>query len=322
MPYESVGDTKLWILFIALVLGLLALDLIIFERGAKEVKTKSAVLESLAWIGLACIFNAGLYVWFGPQKALEFTAAYLLEKSLSVDNLFVFLTVLSYFAVPPAQQHRVLFFGVLGAIVLRGIFIGLGAVLLTQFAWITYVFGGILLFTGVRMLFKDIQKLEPDKNPVFRLLKRVLPLVTQYHEGAFTIVENGKRFFTPLFMVLVFIEITDLVFAVDSIPAVYAVSPDPFIVFTSNIFAILGLRSLFFLLAGSLDKFHRLQIGLALVLLFVGGKMMAGEALRISTAVSLGVVAFLIGGSVLASLLWPRPKSTPSAAGSPSESKP
>lgn len=294
--------------FTAFVLAMLALDLGVFHRKAHEVRFKEAITWSVVWISLAMAFNVGVYYWFGKQAALEFATAYVIEKALSVDNIFVFLIIFSYFKVPPAYQHRVLFWGIVGALMMRAVFIFLGAVLLAKFHWIIYIFGGFLVLTGVKMLIKKDEEISPDRNPVYRIFKRIIPSVADYRGSAFTVIENGKRYATPLLLVLVIVEITDLIFAVDSIPAVFAVTRDPFIVFTSNIFAILGLRALFFLLAGVMDKFHRLKIGLALVLVFVGTKMAIMDIYKIPIGVSLGVVAMLIGGSIIISLIWPKAK--------------
>ena len=294
--------------FTAFVLAMLALDLGVFHRKAHEVRFKEAITWSVVWISLAMAFNVGVYYWFGKQAALEFATAYVIEKALSVDNIFVFLIIFSYFKVPPAYQHRVLFWGIVGALMMRAVFIFLGAVLLAKFHWIIYIFGGFLVLTGVKMLIKKDEEISPDRNPVYRIFKRIIPSVADYRGSAFTVIENGRRYATPLLLVLVIVEITDLIFAVDSIPAVFAVTRDPFIVFTSNIFAILGLRALFFLLAGVMDKFHRLKIGLALVLVFVGTKMAIMDIYKIPIGVSLGVVAMLIGGSIIISLIWPKAK--------------
>jgi len=308
MEFQTIGTPGMFAGFTAFVLAMLALDLGVFHRKAHEVRFKEAITWSVVWISLAMAFNVGVYYWFGKQAALEFATAYVIEKALSVDNIFVFLIIFSYFKVPPAYQHRVLFWGIVGALMMRAVFIFLGAVLLAKFHWIIYIFGGFLVLTGVKMLIKKDEEISPDRNPVYRIFKRIIPSVADYRGSAFTVIENGKRYATPLLLVLVIVEITDLIFAVDSIPAVFAVTRDPFIVFTSNIFAILGLRALFFLLAGVMDKFHRLKIGLALVLVFVGTKMAIMDIYKIPIGVSLGVVAMLIGGSIIISLIWPKAK--------------
>jgi len=308
MELQTIGTPGMFAGFTAFVLAMLALDLGVFHRKAHEVRFKEAITWSVVWVSLAIAFNVGVYNWFGKQAALEFATAYVIEKALSVDNIFVFLIIFSYFKVPPAYQHRVLFWGIVGALIMRAIFIFLGAVLLAKFHWIIYIFGGFLVLTGVKMLVKKDEAIAPDRNPVYRIFKRIIPSVAEYRGSAFTVIENGKRYATPLLLVLVMVEITDLIFAVDSIPAVFAVTSDPFIVFSSNIFAILGLRALFFLLAGVMDKFHRLKIGLALVLVFVGTKMAIMDIYKIPIGVSLGVVAMLIGGSIIISLLRPLAK--------------
>ena len=302
MDLETVGTPWLWFGFTAFVLALLALDLGLFHRKAHEVKFKEALGWSVVWVGLALAFNAGVWWWFGPTKGLEFLTGYLIEKALSVDNIFVFLVIFSYFAVPKEYQHRVLFWGILGALVMRAIFIVAGAALLAAFHWVIYVFGGILLLTGVKMLRQNQGELHPERNPIFRLFRRLVPSVAEYHGARFTVVRDGRRFATPLLAVLVAVEATDLVFAVDSIPAVFAVTQDPFIVYTSNIFAILGLRAMYFLLAGVMDRFRYLKLGLATVLVFVGAKMMLADVYKIPVAVSLLVVAGILATSVIASL--------------------
>jgi tellurite resistance protein TerC len=303
MGLDGVGSPVMWGGFVAFIVVMLVLDLLVFHRKAHEVSLKEALGWSIFWIGLAVAFNVAVYHWYGAQKALEFTTGYLIEKALSVDNIFVFLVVFKFFAVPAAYQHRVLFYGILGALAMRALFILLGAALLAQFHWLIYVFGGILLITGARMLARQDEQIHPERNPICKFVSQWVPMTRTYHGEKFTAVENGYRVATPLFLVLVTIEATDLVFAVDSIPAVFAVTRDPFIVFTSNIFAILGLRALFFLLAGIMGRFHLLKVGLALVLLFVGTKMVIVEWYKIPIATSLAVVGALIGGSVMASIL-------------------
>jgi len=305
MGIESIGTPLLWVGFTVFVLAMLALDLGVFHRRAHAVHVREALLWTLVWISLAMIFNVGVYFWFGSERALEFLTGYVIEKALSVDNIFVFLVIFSYFAVPAALQHRVLFWGILGALVMRAIFIFLGAALLQQFHWVMYVFGAFLLFTGVKLLLQRGSEVHPERNPLFRLFRRMVPSVSDYRGSHFTVVEAGKRYATPLLLVLVAIEATDLVFAVDSIPAVFAITRDPFIVYTSNIFAILGLRALYFALAGVMGRFHYLRVGLALVLAFVGAKMMLTDLYKIPIVASLAVVAALLAGSVVASLIRP-----------------
>jgi len=305
MGIESIGTPLLWVGFTVFVLAMLALDLGVFHRRAHAVHVREALLWTLVWISLAMIFNVGVYFWFGSERALEFLTGYVIEKALSVDNIFVFLVIFSYFAVPAALQHRVLFWGILGASVMRAIFIFLGAALLQQFHWVMYVFGAFLLFTGVKLLLQRGSEVHPERNPLFQLFRRMVPSVSDYRGSHFTVVEAGKRYATPLLLVLVAIEATDLVFAVDSIPAVFAITRDPFIVYTSNIFAILGLRALYFALAGVMGRFHYLRVGLALVLAFVGAKMMLTDLYKIPIVASLAVVAALLAGSVMASLIRP-----------------
>jgi tellurite resistance protein TerC len=316
MGVESIGTPALWIGFSAIVLSMLALDLGVFHRQAHVVTIPEALTWSLVWIAVSLLFNLGVYHWFGTQHALEFLTGYLIEKALSVDNIFVFVVIFSYFAVPPALHHRVLFWGIFGALVMRAIFIGLGTALLQRFHWIMYVFGAFLVFTGFKLLVQKDTEFEPERNLLFRLFRRLVPTVPDYQGAHFFVVRDGRRYATPLLLVLVAVETTDLVFAVDSIPAIFAVTSDPFIVYTSNIFAILGLRALYFLLAGVIDRFHYLKVGLALVLAFVGVKMLIAEVYKIPIGVSLAVVATLIGISVLVSLL--RPRREPEAQG-PSE---
>jgi tellurite resistance protein TerC len=300
---QSVGSPALWAGFTAFVLGMLALDLGVFHRKAHEVRIREALGWTAFWISLALIFNGLVYVWFGSERALEFLTGYLIEKALSVDNIFVFIVIFSAFSVPPKFQHRALFWGILGALMMRAIFIFLGAALLQRFHWISYVFGAFLVFTGIKLMLQQGTEVDPRRNPLFRLFRRTVPSIDEYRDGHFTVVEQGKRYATPLLLVLVAIEATDIVFAVDSIPAIFAVTADPFIVYTSNIFAILGLRALYFALAGIMGKFTYLKVGLSLVLAFVGVKMLVAGFFEIPIAISLGVIALLLGGSIVASLL-------------------
>ena len=296
-------DLGLWIVFNIFVLGMLAIDLGVFHRKAHAVTTKEATTWCFVWVTLALLFNAGIHIWLGPEKALEFFTGYLIEYSLSVDNIFVFIIILSYFAVPAAYQHRVLFWGILGALIMRGVFIGAGALLLQHFHWVIYVFGGFLVFTGIKMLIKEETSVHPEDNPVIKVLRRLMPLSPQYEGQRFFIKRNGNWAATPLFVVLLVVESTDLIFAVDSVPAIFAVSSDPFIVYTSNVFAILGLRSLYFLLAGVMGLFVYLRYGLGIVLGFVGIKMLLVDIYKIPIGVSLGVVAGILTLSVVVSLL-------------------
>lgn len=307
MGLESVGTPVMWVGFTAFVLAMLALDLGVFHRKAHEVSVREALIWSAVWISLALAFNALVYVWFGRERALEFLAGYVIEKALSVDNLFVFLVIFSYFAVPAKLQHRVLFWGIVGAIIMRVIFILMGAALLQRFHFVMYLFGAFLVFTGIKLLAHRGADVHPERNPVLRLMRRVMPSVSDYRGAKFFVREHGRRYATPLFLVLVVIEATDVVFAVDSIPAVFAVTRDPFIVFTSNIFAVLGLRALYFALSGMMQKFHYLKVGLGLVLTFVGLKMLIADVYKLPIALSLGVIALLLAGSIVASLLRPGP---------------
>jgi tellurite resistance protein TerC len=306
MP-DTIGTPPLWLGFTLLVLAMLALDLGVFHRRAHVIASREALGWSVVWIALSLAFNAGVWHWFGPARGMEFLTGYLIEKALSVDNIFVFLVIFSYFAVPREYQHRVLFWGILGAIVSRVIFILAGAALLHAFHPVIYAFGGLLVFTGIRLLRSRDHEIHPERNPALLLARRVLPVTPGYQGQRFWVRAGGRLFATPLLLVLVVIEATDLVFAVDSIPAIFAITDDPFIVFTSNIFAILGLRALFFLLADVMRRFHYLQVGLGLVLVFVGLKMLASDLYRIPTSISLGVVALLLAGSIAASLLLPAP---------------
>jgi tellurite resistance protein TerC len=306
MELETIGTPALWAGFILFVLTLLAIDLGVFHRTAHEVGVKEASIWSAVWIGLALGFNGLVVHWFGPQRGLEFLTGYLIEKALAVDNIFVLYAIFAYFAVPAVHQHRVLFWGILGALLMRAIFILAGAALIQQFHWVMYVFGAILVATAVKLFLLDDDGIHPERNPVFRLMKRFIRSVPEYHGSRFTIVKQAKRYATPLLIVLILIEWTDLVFAVDSIPAIFAVTSDPFIVFTSNIFAILGLRSLFFVLAGVIGSFHLLKPALAAVLGFVGTKMLVADLYTVSIGLSLGVVAALIAVGVVGSLLFPK----------------
>ena len=297
----------LWVGFNVFVLAMLALDLGVFHRKAHVVSFREAVAWTIAWVTLAMLFNFGIWHFMGPQKALEFTTGYVIEYSLSVDNIFVFAMLFSYFAVPATYQHRVLFWGILGALVMRAIMIVAGTVLITKFAWIIYVFGAFLILTGLKMIFKKEEEMHPERNPVVRWFKRLMPVTSDYRGAKFFVRENGIRMATPLFVVLLLVEVSDVIFAVDSIPAIFAVTKDPFIVYTSNVFAILGLRSLYFALAGVLDKFHYLKIGLGVVLSFVGVKMLLGHTpWKIDTLLSLGVIVLILATSVVWSLLKPK----------------
>jgi tellurite resistance protein TerC len=303
---QTVGTPALWIGFIAFVLLMVLLDLVLFHRKAHEVSIREALLWTFIWVSLALAFNVGVYYMFGTDRALEYLAGYLIEKALSVDNLFVFLVIFSYFSVPAAYQHRVLLWGILGALVMRALFIVVGAALIQTFHWIIYVFGAFLVYTGIKLLLRRAESMDPEDNPVLKFFRRFVRSVPDYRGERFSVIEAGRRHATPLLMVLVVIEGTDVMFAVDSIPAVFAVTRDPFIVFTSNIFAILGLRALFFVLAGMMNRFHYLKAGLGLVLGFVGVKMLVSGFLHIPISVSLGVISLLLAGSIVASILRPK----------------
>lgn len=297
----------LWGGFGTFVLIMLALDFGVFHRQARVVDVKEALRWSAMWIALALLFNLGVYLWYSPDAALAFLTGYVLEKSLSVDNLFVFLMILSYFSVPLVYQHKVLFWGILGALIMRGLMIAVGTALIQMFHWVLYLFGGFLVLTGVKMALQRHGEIHPEQNPVVRLFTRFMPVTTVYHAERFFVRLDGRWFATPLFIVLLVVEVTDVVFALDSIPAVLAVTTDPFIVFTSNVFAILGLRSLFFALSGLMGLFHYLRYGLAVVLVFIGAKMLLAEVWHIPVYIALAVVAGVLGLSVLASLVYPGP---------------
>ncbi len=303
----SVGTPVLWIGFLVFVFAMLALDLGVFNRSAHQVSMREALAWSVVWISMALVFNGLIWHWFGRQRALEFLTGYLIEKALSVDNLFVFLVIFSFFAVPGRLQHRVLFWGILGALVMRGLFIGVGAALIHAFHWIMYVFGAFLVYTGFKLFRDQGVEVHPEHNPVVKLFRRFVRSVSNYREASFFVREDGRWSATPLLLVLLVVEATDIVFAVDSIPAIFAITQDPYIVFTSNIFAILGLRALYFLLAASMGKFRFLKFGLSFVLVFVGAKMLGEKYYDVPIGVSLAVVALLLGGSVVASFLYPEP---------------
>ncbi len=291
-----------WAATIAVIVSMLLADLFVFHRNAHEVSMREAAATSAVWISLGLSF-AGVIAWaWGATAAGEYLAGYLIEKSLSVDNIFVFALLLSYFAVPKENQHRVLFWGVLGALVFRAIFIAAGATLLETFSWTSYVFGAFLVLTGVKMVRHDGGEVHPDRNPVLRALRRLVPLTNEYHGQRFFVKDGVRRLATPMLAVLVAIETTDVLFAVDSIPAIFAVTDEPFLVFTSNAFAILGLRALYFLLAGMMSRFVYLKLGLAAVLVFVGVKMLVSGVFHLPVWASLLVIASVLATSVVASL--------------------
>ncbi len=311
------GSIWLWVGFNAFVLAMLALDLGVFHRHAHVVSIKEASIWSVVWISLALVFNGLIFLFWDQirpgsgytnnEAGLAFLTGYLIEKSLSVDNIFVFVLIFSTFAVPAAYQHRVLFWGIIGALVMRGVMIAVGATLIKEFHWVIYLFGAFLIFTGVRMAFHKSDAIHPENNPVIRLFRRLFPVTQGYEQDRFFVRRAGVLMATPLLLVLIMVETTDLIFAVDSIPAIFAVTQDPFLVYTSNVFAILGLRSLYFVLAGVVHKFHYLKLGLSVVLSFVGVKMLLTDtAFKIPTGLSLGVIAAVLAVAVAASVVRSR----------------
>ncbi|MCG3118559.1 MAG: putative membrane-bound redox modulator Alx [bacterium] len=300
------NELLLWIGFNVFVLAMLALDLGVFHRKAHEVKVKEALWWSAVWIALALTFNAGIYFFRGEEAALEFLTGYLLEKALSVDNIFVFIMIFAYFRVPALYQHKVLFWGILGALIMRAIFIATGITLLQHFHWVIYIFGAFLIITGIKLAMQQDKEVHPEKNPVLKLFQRFMPVTKNFEGDKFFVKRDGRRFATPLLVVLLIVETTDVVFALDSIPAILAITTDPFIVYTSNVFAILGLRALYFALAGIMQMFHYLSYGLAAILVFVGIKMMIMDFYKLPIAVSLGVVAGILAIAVILSLVRPR----------------
>lgn len=312
---ESVATWWMWAGFGVFVIAMLSVDMLLLGRkGSHKVGAKEALIWSLVWFTMALLFGAGLWAWLdysvgraiADTKAMEYLTGYLLEKTLAMDNIFVFVMIFSYFAVPQEFQKRILLYGVLGAIILRAIMIALGAWLITQFHWVLYIFGAFLLITGIKMFIFADHAPNLAKNPLLKWLKNHLRITDEYHGEKFWIMQNGVRWFTPMFLVLVLIEFSDVIFAMDSIPAIFAITSDPFIVFTSNIFAILGLRALYFLLADMANRFHLLKFGLAVVLMFVGTKMLIVDWYKIPVAISLAVVITLLGTSILLSLMSTR----------------
>lgn len=293
----------LWVGFNAFVILMLALDLGVFHRKSHEVSIKEALTWTAVWITISLLFNFFIYKYLGEQKAVEFLTGYLIEKSLSVDNIFVIILIFSYFQVPAAYQHKVLFYGILGALVMRAGFIFAGIELIHRFHWLIYAFGGFLVFTGIKMLTSGDSKIDPENNLFTKLVRMVLPVTGKFHEDKFFIKQTGHIWATPLFLVVILVEGTDLIFAMDSIPAILAISDDPFIVYTSNVFAILGLRSLYFALAGAEKYFRYLKIGLAAILIFVGLKMAIADIYKIPISISLIVIASLLVISMVASVL-------------------
>ncbi len=297
------GELYLWIGFNIFVLVMLALDLGVFHRKAHVVSFREAIAWSVVWVALALLFNLGIYFWSGSQRAVEFLTGYLIEKSLSVDNIFVFLMIFTYFRVPGQYQHKVLFWGIIGALVMRAAFIFAGVALIKQLHWIIYIFGAFLVYTGVKMVTGHGKEIHPERNPVLKLFRRFMPVTADYVEDRFFVKQDGLRHATPLFIVLLVVETTDVIFAVDSIPAILAITLDTFIVYSSNVFAILGLRALYFALAGLIQLFQYLHYGLSGILVFVGTKMLISDYYKIPIWISLGVVLSLLVVSVLASLL-------------------
>ena len=291
-----------WATVVGVIIAMLLVDLLVFHKDVHKVTIREAAISSAVWVSIGMSFGLIMWAWHGGEAASQYYAGYLIEKSLSVDNIFVFALLFSFFAVPAALQHRVLFWGVLGALVFRAIFIAAGAVLLNRFSWTIFIFGAFLVYTGIKMARHGDTQVEPDHNPVVKLVRRIIPITSEYRGTHFFVREAGKRMGTPLLVVLVAIETTDVIFAVDSIPAIFAVTKDPFIVFTSNAFAILGLRALYFLLADAIGRFSYLKIGLAAVLVFVGIKMLIAEWYHIPTVASLLVITVLISAAIIVSL--------------------
>ena len=308
-----------WAAFNGFVLAMLAVDLFVFHREAHVVRTREAAAWSAVWVALAILFGIGVYTIAGRDAGLEYFAGYLIEKALSVDNIFVFVLIFGYFHVPARYQHRVLFWGILGALLMRGAMIGAGVYLIQHFHWVIYIFGAFLVFTGMRMALQKDPGFVPEANPAIRLIRRLIRVTGVYHGQKFFIREtiggHLRLVATPLFVVLVFVETTDLIFAIDSIPAIFAVTEEPFIVYSSNVFAILGLRAMYFLLAGVIHRFHYLKFGLSVVLVFVGVKMLLTDIYKVPIGVSLGVIALVLASSTAASLLWPREEVDRDAAG-------
>lgn len=300
-----VSEPTLLFVFIIMILLFLTLDLMVFHRKNKEVSVKEALLWSLFWILLAFAFNILVYYLYGSEKALSFLTGYLIEKALSVDNLFVFIMIFQFFGIKQAYQHKVLFWGILGALLMRALFIAMGITLISKFHWIIYLFGGFLIFTGYKMISKDNAEVHPERNVILRLFTRFFPVSNRLDESRFFVREDNRRKATALFVVLLVVETTDVIFAMDSIPAILAITTDPFIVYTSNVFAILGLRSIYFALAGVMQLFHYLHYGLSAILIFVGFKMMISEIFKFPVLAALGIVAGILIISILASILFP-----------------
>ena len=301
-----IDNIWLWIIFNAFILLMLLIDLGVFHRDNHVISIREALGWTAVWIALALVFNAGLWYYMGTETALKFLTGYLIEKSLSMDNVFVFLLIFTYFRVPAEYQHKVLFWGILGALIFRAIFIFAGVALISKFHWIIYVFGAFLIYTGFKMMLEKDKEIHPKKNPILRLFGRFMPISKHYHGDRFFVRRRNYIVATPLFVVLIVIETTDIIFAVDSIPAIMAITLDPFIIYSANAFAILGLRALYFALAGVMRLFHYLHYGLSIILIFVGFKMVLEDVITIPIVVVLAVIILLLGGSIAASLIWPR----------------
>jgi TerC family integral membrane protein len=302
-----------WIVFNAVILILLFLDLAVVNRSYRVVPFKQALLTSGIWIGLAFAFAIFVHQWMGPAKTIEFLSGYLLEEALSVDNLFVFILLFAYFKVPPEEEKTVLFWGIIGALIMRGVFIWAGVALVSRFHWILYLFGVFLIWTGFALIRKGEEQRDPSRNIVLKICRRFLPLSDTYEQKRFFVRREGKILATPLFVVLLVVETTDILFATDSIPAILAITRDPFIVYTSNVFAILGLRSLYFALSGLMKLFHYLNYGLSVVLIFIGAKMLLPEKFQLPTWVALAVIAGVLATSVVLSVVYPKPEGAPSS---------
>ena len=316
----------LWVGFNLFVLAMLAIDLGVFHRHAHIVSVREAALWSVLWISLSLIFNLGIYLYWhdlvphsaytNSEAALAFLTGYLIEKSLSVDNIFVFVLIFSYFAVPAIYQHRVLFWGIIGALIMRATLIFVGAALIERFHWIIYIFGGFLIYTGIRMAFHKDEAMAVEENAMVRLLRRFMPVSDRYHDGDFFVRHGGKLMATPLFLVLIVVETTDLVFALDSIPAIFAITADPFIVFTSNVFAILGLRALYFLFADIKDRFRYLKPAISVLLMYVGAKMLVAHWYHVPTLFSLGFILAVMTVAIVASVIHDRKHYSPQGGNS------
>jgi len=312
---------ELWTGYVVFVLLMLGVDLWVFHKESHKITIRESLTWTFIWIALSLIFGAGIYYFMGHQQGVDYFTGYLIEKSLSMDNIFVFLLIFKYFGVPPRYQHDVLFYGILGALIMRFLFIIAGVALLNHFAWTIYIFGAFLVYTGVKMAFEKDKEVHPEKNPVLRVLRRILPITHDFHEDNFFIKKNKKLIATPLLVVLVVIETSDILFAVDSIPAILGITRDTFIVFSSNVFAILGLRALYFTLAGIMEKFYLLHYGLAGILTFVGVKMLIEDYVHIHTEISLIVIAGLLTLSIVASLMFPARETKTEQENMPSRQK-